>query len=192
MKPRLVNNMSIIKINSHKDGFTLIELLVVISIISLLASVVFASLNTARGKARDARRKEDLHQMQTALELYYDTFGGYPSSACPAVDYRILYSLGAQPNTATFLKPFPHDPGQGAAGGSSYNNEYLYISNSYNSCNGSNNTATYATQYTLYATLENQSTTNLTPITDAVDSWLVTNWSNPTINYKVCSPAGCI
>ncbi|MFZ3011486.1 MAG: type II secretion system protein [Minisyncoccia bacterium] len=58
-------------------GFTLIELLVVVAIISLLSSVVFASLNSAREKARDARRKVDLKQIQTALELYYNECGSY-------------------------------------------------------------------------------------------------------------------
>lgn len=61
-------------------GFTLIELLVVIAIISLLSSVVLASLNSARAKARDAKRLSDMHQMQVALEFYYDTFGRYPDS----------------------------------------------------------------------------------------------------------------
>lgn len=66
--------------NGLKRGFTLIELLVVISIIGLLSSVVLGSLNTARAKARDARRFSDMKQVQLALELYRDKYGNYPSS----------------------------------------------------------------------------------------------------------------
>ncbi len=62
------------------SGFTLIELLVVIAIIGILSSIVLASLNTSRSKARDAKRLSDMHQMEVALELYYDTFGVYPDS----------------------------------------------------------------------------------------------------------------
>lgn len=65
---------------SKNRGFTLIELLVVIALIGLLSSVVLASLNTARMKARDARRLSDMHQMQVALDLYYSSFGRYPDS----------------------------------------------------------------------------------------------------------------
>ena len=53
-------------------GFTLIELLVVIAIIGVLASIVLASLNSARRKSRDARRITDLKQIQLALELFFD------------------------------------------------------------------------------------------------------------------------
>ncbi len=59
-------------------AFTLIELLVVIAIIGLLSSVVLASLNTARAKARDAKRFSDLEQVRTALEMYYADHGAYP------------------------------------------------------------------------------------------------------------------
>lgn len=59
------------------SGFTLIELLVVIAIIGVLSSVVLASLNTARGKARDAKRLADLHEIQLAIEMYYNTCGTY-------------------------------------------------------------------------------------------------------------------
>ena len=63
----------------HKKGFTLIELLVVIAIISILASVVLASLNTAREKSRDAKRVSDVKQIQLALEYYFDDNGQYPT-----------------------------------------------------------------------------------------------------------------
>ncbi len=64
----------------NKKGFTLIELLVVIAIIGILASVVLASLNTARKKSRDARRIADIKQLQLALELYFDATRAYPAT----------------------------------------------------------------------------------------------------------------
>lgn len=62
---------------NKKSGFTLIELLVVIAIIGILASVILGSLSTARSKARDARRREHLHSIQTAMELYFSEYGNY-------------------------------------------------------------------------------------------------------------------
>jgi prepilin-type N-terminal cleavage/methylation domain-containing protein len=66
---------------NRNKGFTLIELLVVIAIIGILASVVLASLNTARGKGADAAIKADLTNMRAQAELFYDTNGGYSSAA---------------------------------------------------------------------------------------------------------------
>lgn len=63
---------------SRSKGFTLIELLVVIAIIGILASIVLTSLASTQGKARDARRMEDINSIQKALALYLTTSGSYP------------------------------------------------------------------------------------------------------------------
>lgn len=60
-------------------GFTLIELLVVVAIIGILATVVLASLGSARAKARDAKKLSDINNIQKALEFYYIDNGKYPS-----------------------------------------------------------------------------------------------------------------
>lgn len=56
---------------NKKKGFTLIELLVVIAIIGILSSVVLASLNTARDKAKDAAIKSSMQTIRVQAELFY-------------------------------------------------------------------------------------------------------------------------
>jgi prepilin-type N-terminal cleavage/methylation domain-containing protein len=82
------------KINTYKRGFTLIELLVVIAIIGILASVVLASLNTARDKGANAAIKSNLNNLRAQAELVYDT--AVPNSyAAVCADPNVLKAVTA-------------------------------------------------------------------------------------------------
>jgi prepilin-type N-terminal cleavage/methylation domain-containing protein len=83
----------------ERAGFTLIELLVVVAIIGILSSVVLASLGGARESARDSRRQADLDSIQTAVELYANDKGDYPSA---------IY--GSDFESGDYMSQVPTDP----------------------------------------------------------------------------------
>ncbi len=99
------------------QGFTLIELLVVVAIIGLLSSVVLASLNTARAKARDSRKQEDFHSITIALQEFYDSYGRMPNNynpCCGAPEGSTYYNQSMQELVdAKFLPAIPTSPGGG-------------------------------------------------------------------------------
>ncbi len=91
--------MSINSKNSTR-GFTLIELLVVIAIIGILASVVLASLNTARGKGANAAIKSNLSGMRVQAEIVYDSVT--PNSyATVCADSNVIKALAAAANSGS-------------------------------------------------------------------------------------------
>jgi general secretion pathway protein G len=125
--------MSLLKRRKH-SGFTLIELLVVIAIISLISAVILSNIKTAQAKSRDAKRRTDLAQLRTALELYYTTVGSYPPTGgssswrgtCATYgSYGTTGSGGWIPNLApTYITVLPVDPKPNGVNGC-----YLYTSN---------------------------------------------------------------
>lgn len=82
----------------HMRGFTLIELLVVIAIIGILASVVLASLNSARDKGEDAATKSNLNNIRAQAELYYDDQGRSYDAVCTA-DVNVARALSETAGT---------------------------------------------------------------------------------------------
>lgn len=133
-------------------GFTLIELLVVISIIGILATLVAANLNSARSRARDAERKSDLKNIQTALRLYYNDNGSYPAASVLPWGSEWTSSDGK----TVYMQTLPQDPLSSQT--------YEYVLN-----------ATDSDSYTLSACLENTSDTSGKSIT--ISEWTCsTGW----------------
>jgi general secretion pathway protein G len=129
---------------SKSKGFTLIELLVVIAIIGLLASVVLASLNSARMKSRDARRIADVKQLATALELYANDNTTFPTSAGAAGATGVDFTNALVPGfEGTYIAQIPKDP----IGSTNY---YKYKTNA----------ASGATSYCIGARLEGSTLPN--------------------------------
>ncbi len=78
-------------------GFTLLELLTVMTILALLATVGLAGYRNKVRTAREAVLKENLFQINHALEQHRADRGKYPSSLGP------LKELG-------YLRDMPYDP----------------------------------------------------------------------------------
>lgn len=97
-------------------GFTLIELLVVISIIGVLISLSFVGFSQTRVSARNSKRKADLEQIRSALEIYRNDCKTYPATL---IQGAALTGLEASCQGNIYMQQVPSDPS-----GSTYNYSY--------------------------------------------------------------------
>ena len=112
--------MSTAQLHTSKraSGFTLIELLVVISIIFILAGMLFPALIQAKARGKQAKCINRCKQMNIAVQFYADESNGYypldgPSDALQGQDVwfqKLRKFLAENLDTSTVLK-FVRDPG---------------------------------------------------------------------------------
>ncbi len=149
-----------------KKGFTLIELLVVVALIGILATLVLANLNAARERGRDAQRKSDLRNIQTALRLYYNDYDKFPAGTG---NIKGCGTGGA--NLCIWGDPFE-------AGGNTYMSTLPRDSIFYYKY-----TQIDADTYTLEACLENKSDEKCEDFGDSANAWCETTYGGCI--YKV-------
>ena len=63
--------MKLTKLKANQ-GFTLIEMLVVVAVIGILSSVLLNALGPAKQKAKDSRIQQELGQVRSLAETFYD------------------------------------------------------------------------------------------------------------------------
>ena len=71
---------------NFKNGFTIIELLVVVAIATLILSFVFVSVREAKARSRDARREQDIKQLQNSLGIYHINRRQFPVCSLGAIN----------------------------------------------------------------------------------------------------------
>lgn len=96
-----------------KQGFTLIELLVVISIIGILSTIIYTSINPGRqfAQSRNAQRQTDVVAAGNALAQYrVEHSGSLPSVLTTTPQSLTVVSTYIVP---TYLATLPADPKTG-------------------------------------------------------------------------------
>lgn len=87
----------------ENKGFTLIELMVAVTIVILLSAVGITSYRAANQKGRDGKRKSDINQIRSALEMYRSDVGTYPTG----VNWDSMISTLS---TGNYISTIPQDP----------------------------------------------------------------------------------
>ena len=88
-------------------GFTLIELLVAATIIALLTAIGVVSYANINKRSRDTKRKSDIEQIRSSLEMYRADNGSYPHAGAGSwTDVSSLIALV----TGGYIRALPADP----------------------------------------------------------------------------------
>ena len=85
-----------------QSGFTLVELLIAVSVVAVLATIVYASFGEARKKAHDTQRVTDIQTLQLALKLYHEKYATYLVSGTGQGNVATANGAGSSVVTALY------------------------------------------------------------------------------------------
>lgn len=96
-------------VSQARKGFTLIELLVVLTILGLLAALLFPVFLNARERGRQAVCASNLHQIGLAIQMYQGDYSGVlPEMIGDATSIPADERVGGQGDDD--LSPYEHSP----------------------------------------------------------------------------------
>jgi general secretion pathway protein G len=104
-----------------RRGFTLIEVMVVVAILAILAAVVVPRIMDEPAKARQAKVKQDIRAIESALDLYKLDNYRYPSTEQGLEALADKPTSGPEPDNykdGGYLRDLPEDP---------WGNPYQYL-----------------------------------------------------------------
>jgi type II secretory pathway pseudopilin PulG len=148
--------------SSSQGGFTVPELLVMILVVVILSALLLTNYQAARAKERDTQRVNDINQIDSKLESYYNIKNAYPatfdSSQLLGIEKDSLRDPNNKPVVfatpqadATAAQKYP-DPTRHLA-------SYLYIPYPTGCTNAANN----CTGFVLKSFIENPTSTTPSP-----------------------------
>ena len=89
-------------------GFTLLEVLVSATIIAVLTVIGVVSYGSVNKRSRDVKRKSDIEQVRSALEMYRSDNGAYPGVSVGS--FGSFSTLGSGVLVSTYTPAVPTDP----------------------------------------------------------------------------------
>lgn len=103
-----------------QDGFTLVELLIVVVILGVLAAIAIPQFSASTDDSKAAALDATLSNLRTAIELYYQQHGSYPSAVAAGG------SFGAIDTEAAFVSQLVKFPSAAGAVSNTKDATYKY------------------------------------------------------------------
>jgi len=104
-----------------QKAFTLVEVLIVVAIISILAAFAVVSLQQMRKNARDAKRMDNMEKIHSALELFANQYGRYPT-----IEEWSEGFIGSSTEGIFFMQEIPSAPSPADGDCLDASNTYVY------------------------------------------------------------------